>query len=77
MIFCPPIVEVMDGIMDGLYTLPPSVEVMDGVLASSEGKISLSDELELFHEYCVDNGLDKCFDLVPSEDFSDLQEYHF
>jgi len=49
--------------------------VMDGFLSSEVGKMSLTDELELFHEHCRDNGLHKYFDLVPSEDFGNLQEY--
>eukprot|EP00397_Hematodinium_sp_SG-2012_P010239 GEMP01010348.1.p1 GENE.GEMP01010348.1~~GEMP01010348.1.p1 ORF type:complete len:726 (+),score=148.66 GEMP01010348.1:83-2260(+) len=49
--------------------------VMDGFLASTVGKMTLTDELEMFHEYCAENNLHKFFDVVPSEDFGDLQEY--
>jgi GTP-binding protein EngB required for normal cell division len=49
--------------------------VMEGFVRSDAGRVTLEDELRAFHEYHKALGSDQEILLLPSEDFSSLDEY--
>jgi GTP-binding protein EngB required for normal cell division len=52
------------------------IHVMEGsVIGNFSGNFTLEDELHEFHEWAITQGYHEDFELLPSEQFSDLNEY--